>query len=240
MSGYRILLMQLVLSLLGSVLVTACTRVLSHTERLEPRADELYGGWTMLPEVDYTGEMSVEQALVERRSVRDFREQALGLGELGQLLWAAQGITDSQGLRTAPSAGALFPLEVYVIAGNVEGLAPGIYHYHPSTHRLRQVADGDRRAALSQAALGQETLEEAPAVIALSAVYVRTVAKYGERGVRYAHMEVGSVAQNVYLQATALGLGTVFIGAFDDDAVADLLALDEGEAPLCLLPVGLP
>lgn len=193
-----------------------------------------------LPAPIDAGAMPLEQALWARRSVRAYLPQPLGLEDVGQLLWAAQGITGPGGLRTAPSAGALYPLELYVVAGEVDGLAPGVYHYSPPDHALRLLAAGDNRSALSQAALGQAPVADAPAVIALAAVFERTTAKYGERGEDYVHMEVGAAAQNVYLQATALGLGTVFIGAFDDEAVGRVLRLDEDETILCLMPVGRP
>lgn len=198
------------------------------------------GARVALPDYREHGDTSVEQALLARRSVREYLQESLELGEVSQLLWAAQGITRPGGYRTAPSAGALYPLEVYVVAGNVNDLPPGIYHYQPQEHELILLAEGDRREALSAAALVQEAVKDAAGVLVISAVPDRTTVKYGERGVRYIHMEVGSVAQNVYLQAVPLNLGTVFIGAFYDEEVSQVLKLDDGEIPLCLLPVGRP
>ena len=194
----------------------------------------------MLPEAVYMSEISVEQTLLERRSIREYQGAPLTIAELSQLLWAAQGITHPNGLRTAPSAGALYPLEVYVVVGNVDELAAGVYHYAPQTHELTKMAAGDKRTALSQAALSQDAVEDAAAVIVLAAIYDRTTGKYGDRGIRYVHMEVGAAAQNVDLQATAIELGTVFIGAFHDEQVQQVLDLRAEEQPLCLLPIGRP
>jgi SagB-type dehydrogenase family enzyme len=184
--------------------------------------------------------VTFEQALAERRSVRTYRQDALSLKEVSQLVWAGQGITDAaSGYRTAPSAGATFPLELYVIAGNVEGLAQGVYRYHPFSHELHLIRAGDKREPLFRAALSQSSIRDAPASLVFSAVYERTTQRYGERGIRYVHMEVGHAAQNVYLQAVSLGLGTVVIGAFNDQDVADTLQLPENEIPLYILPVGI-
>lgn len=180
---------------------------------------------------------SLEAALAARRSLRSFANKPVTLNELSQLLWAAQGITDSRGLRTAPSAGALYPLELYIAAGNVSGLAAGTYQYAPDGHHLRQVADGDQRAELAAAALGQPPIRKGPVVIAIAADYRRTTVKYGERGVRYVHLEAGHAAQNICLQAEAIGLGAVVIGAFSDKDVAALLR-STGRQPLYLIPVG--
>ena len=191
-----------------------------------------------LPKLRYESATSVEQALLKRRSVREFRDVPLPLDDLGKLLWAAQGVTDRAGFRTAPSAGALYPLEVYAVAGNVQGLPTGLYQYIPRGHTLLRVADGDTRPALGHVAYDQPSIAEAPAVLALCAVYERVTGKYGERGLRYVHMEAGHVAQNVYLQAVSLRLGTVVLGAFDETGVKDVLKLDRQEEPLYLMPVG--
>ena len=183
--------------------------------------------------------VSLEHALAERRSVREFAHGALTLAQVAQLLWAAQGVTDRDGARTAPSAGALYPLELYLVAGEVRDLAPGVYRYVPGRHQLEPVAAGDVRHGLCAAALAQECVAEGAVVFVFTAVERRTTRKYGLRGVRYVHIEVGHAAQNLVLQATVLGLGSVTIGAFDDDAVAHLLHLPKGEAPLYLMPVGL-
>ena len=191
-----------------------------------------------LPEPEYTSKLSVEEALLKRRSVRDYKDQPLELAEVSQLLWAAQGITDQRGLRTAPSAGALYPLEVYLVAGNVSGLSAGAYRYVTDGHSLVKVADGDRREELCQAALGQASVKKGAAVIVFTAIYERTTGKYGDRGIKYAHIEVGCASQNVYLQAVSLDIGTVFVGAFHDSRVRELLNLENNEHPHCIMPLG--
>lgn len=191
-----------------------------------------------LPQPELDGEVSLETAIRKRRSVREFSRQALPLADVAQLLWAAQGVTSRDGGRTAPSAGALYPLELYLVAGKVDALPAGLYHYHPREHRLRLVTDGDLRKALAGAALDQSWVRSAPAVLVIAGVYERSAKKYGQRARRYTHIETGHAAQNVYLQAEALGLGTVIVGAFDDAAVREVLALPADHAPLALMPVG--
>ena len=212
--------------------------VIIQPVRKEPHTGNEAGDIIVLPEPLDSGEISVEEALLERRSIRNYKDEALTLAEISQLLWAAQGITDPGGYRTAPSAGALYPLEVYVVTGNVEGLQAGIYKYRPQGHELEKVAGGDVRAELCAAALDQEFIEDGAAVLVFAAVYERTTRKYGERGVRYVHMEVGHAAQNVYLQAGSLGLGTVVVGAFDDDGVEKLVQMEDDERAVCIMPVG--
>jgi len=191
-----------------------------------------------LPKPKTSGNVSVEQALHARRSLRGYSRAALKLEEAAQLLWAAQGITSRSGYRTAPSAGALYPLETFLCAGRVDGLPAGVYRYHPEQHDLLLLAEGDRRAELSAAALGQSWVREAPVVIALAAVYRRVTGRYQQRGIRYAWMEAGHAAQNVLLQATALDLGGVPVGAFDDRSVARILRMNSDEDPLYLIPLG--
>jgi SagB-type dehydrogenase family enzyme len=193
-----------------------------------------------LPDPRLEGDISVSTALHARRSIRDFRDEALTLDHVSQLLWAAQGVSDADGGRTAPSAGALYPLEIYLVTGAVEGLSHGVYRYRPGQHELTRTAEGDRRSALARAALRQDWIKAAPAILAVAAVYSRTTAKYGERGRKYVHMDVGHAAQNVYLQAAALDLGTTFVGAFYDNQVKQTLELPAAEHPLGLMPVGHP
>jgi SagB-type dehydrogenase family enzyme len=180
------------------------------------------------------GPTSIEETLHQRRSVRDYKKGSLSLDQVSQLLWAASGKNLHR--RTAPSAGATYPLEIYLVAGEVEGLEPGIYHYSPSRNNLETVKEKDVRNGLSRAALGQEMIEEAPVSIIIAADYSRTTGRYGQRGIRYVHMEVGHVGQNVSLQAIALGLGTVMIGAFEDQKVKEVLGI--GEDPLYIIPIG--
>jgi SagB-type dehydrogenase family enzyme len=191
-----------------------------------------------LPAPSYAGPVSVETALKQRRSHRAYADLPVTLGDVSQLLWAAQGITHENGYRTAPSAGALYPLEVYLVAGNVTGLPKGVYKYRPRTHALEGVTGGDLRSRLASAAIGQNWVKAGSIVLVFAAVYERTTVKYGHRGIPYVHMEVGHAAQNVYLQAVSLELGTAFIGAFYDDRVKDLLKMPDAESPLGIMPVG--
>ncbi|MGE5233843.1 MAG: SagB/ThcOx family dehydrogenase [Acidobacteriota bacterium] len=193
-----------------------------------------------LPAPQKSGPMSLEQALAQRRSVREFAPAPLALAEVGQLLWAAQGTNRPDGRRTAPSAGATYPLELWLLAGKVDGLPPGLYRYEPGPHRLLAIDSRDRRAALAAAAHGQEWLAAAPAVVVVAAVPTRTAARYGERTERYVAIEVGHAAENLCLQAVALGLGTVPVGAFSDREVERLLGMPAGEVARLLLPVGRP
>ena len=191
-----------------------------------------------LPQPRRQSGTSVEQALVGRRSIRSYTDEPLTLAEVSQLLWSAQGITDERGLRTAPSAGALYPLELYIVVGDVTDLAAGIYKYRPSEHDLTGVAEGDRRGELSAAALNQACVRNAAAVIAFAAIYERTTGKYGDRGSRYVHIEIGHAAQNAFLQAVALNLGAVVVGAFHDDEVKRAVGMETGERAVYLMPVG--
>jgi SagB-type dehydrogenase family enzyme len=179
------------------------------------------------------GSTSLEEALARRRSVRAFSSEPLSDGEIGQLLWAAQGITAEGGRRTAPSAGALYPLELYALTSD------GLWHYLPEDHALTRLADEDLRAGLQAAALDQDAVGAAPLVVVITGVFERTAAKYGpERAPRYVLLEAGHAAHGLLLQAVALDLGAVPIGAFVDSEVARVLGLPADEAPLYLLPVG--
>lgn len=186
-----------------------------------------------LPAPEKTGRMSVEEAITLRRSVRSFSNSQLTEKELSQLLFAAQGITDAAGgLRASPSAGATFPLEVYCVT------ADGVFKYHPKQHSLETIKSGDFRSALAEAALGQECVKSAPVNIVFSAVASRTTKRYGERGNRYVLMEAGHAAENVHLQAVALGLCSVPIGAFDDRQAGSVIGTPDSEAVLYIIPVG--
>lgn len=191
-----------------------------------------------LPVPEYDAKYDLNKAMQHRRSVREFKEDPLTLVEVGQLLWAAQGVTTLGGFRTAPSAGALYPIESYLVVGQVQDLNPGIYRYDFRKHILTHMVDGDRRNELAVAALDQTWMAVAPAMLALAAVYERTTERYGERGVRYIHMEIGHAAENVSLEAVALNLGTVVVAAFSDMDVKKALGLPAAEHPLCLMPVG--
>lgn len=191
-----------------------------------------------LPQPDFTGTVPLEQTLLARRSARAFSQRALALAEISQLLWAAQGVTSPRGYRTAPSAGAGYPLEIHAAAGLVAELPAGIYRYRSPDHSLVLSAPGDPREALARAALNQRFVARASVVLVVAAVYARVCAVYGPRGVRYTDMEAGHAAQNVSLQAAALGLGAVMVGAFDDAEVHRIAVLPPEEAPLYLIPIG--
>ncbi|MDZ7860661.1 MAG: SagB/ThcOx family dehydrogenase [Candidatus Krumholzibacteriota bacterium] len=205
-----------------------------------------------LPEPAKDGSLSLEKALKQRRSVRSYLSEPISLEELSQLLWAAQGITKRMdkpahwpeerewfgGLRTAPSAGALYPLEIYVASGRVSGLDAGLYKYIPEKHSLVPQSGEDLRDHLAEAALGQSYVRECAADIIITAVYQRVEGKYGKRADLYVPMEAGSAVQNIYLQCEPLGLGTVVIGAFSEDRVKDALELPGSERPMAIMPVG--
>ena len=191
-----------------------------------------------LPEPDREGDVSVEKALHQRRSVRSYSDEPLSLPQISQLLWAAQGVTEpGRGLRTSPSAGATYPLETYLVVRRASDLETGVYRYDPAAHALRQLSDKDQSRKLAAAALGQTSVSEAPVNVVLSARYERT-RRYGDKTERFVHMEAGHASQNLYLQAEALNLATVVIGAFREERVRSLLGMPEEETPLYIQPVG--
>lgn len=188
-----------------------------------------------LPAPVKTGRISLEEALARRRSVREFSGKELTIQQIGQLLWAAQGITHGDGLRTSPSAGALYPLELYVAT------SAGLFHYDPRRHQLQRRSDRDLRRGVQRTALGQDAVGGAPALFILTAVYERTARKYGpERSRRYVFMEAGHAAQNLLLEAAGLGLGGVPVGAFEDRELHKVLSLPAEQEPIYLMPVGYP
>jgi SagB-type dehydrogenase family enzyme len=176
-----------------------------------------------------------------RRSIRKYTDEPLTLGEVSQLLWAAQGVTNrKEGLRTAPSGGALFPLETYLVSSRVSDVPAGVFRYSPSNHDLVGILGGDKHGKLAAAALDQGCVRRSAAVIVLAAVYERMTDKYGKRGIQYVDNEVGLASENLLLQATALGLGAVMVGAFEENRVRRLLGIPTEEVPACLLAVGRP
>lgn len=191
-----------------------------------------------LPQPSYRGRLTLEEALLRRRSVREYLPEPLSLEEVSQLLWAAQGVTDPYGFRTAPSAGALYPLEVYIHATYIDGLEAGIYRYDPHRHYLIDVKMGNYVREIYTASLSQAQVLNAPLLMMFFAIFGRTMAKYGKRGIRYVFNEVGHAGQNVYLQATSLGLGTVVIGAFYDEELKSIVGTRRDEEPLYIMPVG--
>ena len=215
------------------LLVAGSCTMPSKTEDDRERATTKPVEMLPLPAPIREGRMALEEAIRRRRSVREFTREALNNQELSQLLWAAQGVTSPEGFRAAPSAGALYPLELYVAT------ASGLYHYEPRAHQLKRCSDRDPRAALHRAALAQDAVLEAPAVFVIAVVYERTAQKYGQaRTPRYVYFEAGHAAQNLLLEAVALGLGGVPIGAFNDAEIAKVLALPADHKPIYLIPVG--
>lgn len=194
-----------------------------------------------LPEPLTDGSSSLEKSLSLRRSVRSFTSTPVSLNSISQLMWAAQGITEpGRGFRTSPSAGATFPLEVFVVATNVVDLEAGLYQYIIGDHTLEKIIDGDLREPLLASALMQQWISQAAAIVVICADYSRTTARYGERGIRYVHMECGHVGQNIALQAVTLDLGTTMVGAFYDEQLKDVLQLPDDLEPLYIIPVGHP
>ena len=210
-------------------------RPLNRGQRTEKRMAKSAPSETIkLPSPRLRGKRSLEEAITARRSVRSFTDVPLTEGDLSQLLWATQGITHPSGRRTAPSAGAVYPLEVYVVQSS------GLWHYEPGGHRLAQTHNADLRSSLHGVALGQDALVQAPAVFIITAVTARMRAVYGGRAERYVLMEAGHAAENLLLQAVAINLGGVLIGAFNDDWLNKILRLPRGEETLYLVPVGHP
>lgn len=206
----------------------------------------------ILPEPMTDGKVSLEKALMGRRSIRNFSSDSLTIFEISQILWSAQGITKKikepssgwrgdkwpGGLRTAPSAGALYPIELYIATARVTGLPQGLYKYIPQEHTITRVLDGDKRMDISDAALKQKSIQNASAVIIIFGVIDRTTAKYGDRAPRYVNIECGAVCQNIYLQSYTLNLGAVFAGAFNDEKLKSVLNVPENEYPLGIMPLG--
>jgi len=229
------------------LMIIGANSIISNKESVKPNKQKPSSFTTMeeikLPAPSHSGDMSVEEALQTRRSFRNFKQQSLSLEQVSQLLWATYGVSyvSSSGreYKTAPSAGATYPLEIYLLVGNVENLEPGLYRYLPGPHSLLPEKAGDLRKAVKDACLGQKMLEEAPASIVFSAVYERTTSRYGTRGdERYVCMDLGHAAQNTYLQATAMGLVTCAVGAFEDDKLQKVLQFPANEKVLYLMPVG--
>jgi len=199
------------------------------------------GATMKLPHEKTQGTVSVEQAISQRRTVRAFMSEPLDLHQLSQLLWTAQGITEKSGFkRSAPSAGALYPVDVYVVAGkdSVAKIEAGVYHYEPKGHMFSLVTRGDLRGALSRASLSQMWMAKAPVNIVITAEYNRVTVKYGKRGVRYAMIEAGHIGQNLFLQAEALGLKAGIVGAFHDNEIIRVMNIPSSHEPLLIMPIG--
>ena len=194
-----------------------------------------------LPQPQFDGNVSLERTIKNRRSCRAFRSETLSLGEFSQLLWAAYGTTDERGFKRAvPSGGALYPMDLYAVAGagGIQDLEAGTYHYEPRNHTISNILEGDTREALARASLSQMWMAAAPVNLVITAEYGRINVKYGERGIRYALMEAGHIGQNIFLQAESLGLGAGIVGAFHDDSVSKVLMTPKKNEPLLIMPVG--
>jgi len=187
---------------------------------------------TELPAPVLKSEISLEETISKRRSKRSYSDKDLTLQQVSQILWACQGITNDRGYRAVPSAGALYPLEIYAVKRD------GLYHYEPKGHRLNLLEDKDLRGALKNAAWGQSFIGQVPMNIVICAVYSRITSRYGDRGIKYTDMEAGHAGQNIALQAVGLGLGTVMVGAFETEKVSELLNLPKDQEPLYIIPVG--
>jgi SagB-type dehydrogenase family enzyme len=199
------------------------------------------GGSMQLPDPITDGDVSLETAIHRRRTVRSFHSTTLSLTQFSQLLWAAQGITGPGGFkRAAPSAGALYPMDVYGAVGEgcIDTLNPGVYLYDPGTHSLSLIHKGDVRRDIAMASLGQMWMSHAPITFVITAEYSRITGKYGQRGVRYAMIEAGHIGQNIFLQSQALGLETGIVGAFKDQQVIQVMGIKSTHEPLLLMPVG--
>ena len=219
--------------LAGMVIGSAACGIVNSPE--SPPTEVSIAMVTSLPKPRTEGPVSLEETLSRRRSIREFSSDPLSISEISQLLWAAQGITDFRGFRTAPSAGALYPLELYVLTQD------GVFHYDVQAHALKTLIEGDLRKDLYQVALNQESILQAPVTIVITAIYARIEVRYGRaRTPRYVHLEAGHAAQNILLQAVSLNLGAVPIGAFEDSSVQAVLDLPSDHQPLYLIPVGHP
>lgn len=205
-----------------------------------------------LPAPSFGSNTSIEKALLTRRSERIYKQDAIKLKDLSQILWAAQGVTMKidtvpgwwvgqewlGGVRTAPSAGALFPIELYIAVGDVENLDQGLYKYNALNHTIIKIADGDKREEVRKAALGQSAVGNGPACIIITANFGRTEYKYESRATQYVYIESGAVCQNIYLQCNSLSIGTVMIGAIREEPMKVALGLPDSETPIGVMPIG--
>jgi SagB-type dehydrogenase family enzyme len=197
-------------------------------------------GSLSLPEPRTDGGVSVEKALMERRSIRSFTEEPLTLAEITQLCWAAQGVTDDKGHRTSPSAMATYPLEVYLLAGNVTGLPDGVYHYSPQGHNLTTVSTGNKIPELFNSSMGgkEDWRKGAPAVFIVTGVFERINKIPGQDLSRFVYVEAGTASENLLLEVVALGLGATYTAGFDENKTIEYLHLAYGETPIAIIPVG--
>ncbi|MBW1739832.1 MAG: SagB/ThcOx family dehydrogenase [Deltaproteobacteria bacterium] len=198
-----------------------------------------------LPAPSHKGTLTVEEALKARRTHRSFKPRSLTLKQFSQILWGAYGVTaKSSGydLKTAPSAGALYPIDIYAVVGQagVDTLRPGVYHYCPENHSIECTKERDLRAAVAKHSLRQMWMAKAPVILVITGKYARCCVKYGRRGVTYTHIEAGHVGQNVFLQAEAIGLKAGIVGAFNNEQIIKTLGIPAEHDPLLMMPVGFP
>lgn len=196
-----------------------------------------------LPPPDIKGTVTVEEALKARRSHRSFGSRSLSLQQFSQILWAAYGVTarvSGYNLKTAPSAGALYPIDIYAVVGQggVESLAPGVYHFLPETHNIASIKEGDLRTGVARHSVRQMWMAEAPLMVVITGDYDRSAIKYGSRGVLYTHIEAGHVGQNIFLQAEAIGLKAGIVGAFNNEQIIETIGIPVDHDPLLIMPVG--
>ena len=218
-----------------TIIDDSSNQITENNNTMESDIKYISGEEVSLPEPALSGTVSLEESLFKRRSIRDFRNKEIEIEKISQLLWAAQGITkENSGFRTAPSAGALYPLDIFVIKKD------GLFHYIPAENILMKMNKDDLRQRLYEACLYQSSVAEADINFVITAVYDRTTVKYGERGIRYVHLEAGHACQNILLEAVALGLGAVPIGAFEDSKINAIMKLKEDYVPLYVIPVGYP
>lgn len=242
-----LIILFIILMFLSTIQITGCKNYLNSNADDENKVltvnnlpadialDYIQGEEIILPEPELKSAVSLEEALFTRRSIRDFNDKEIEINKISQLLWAAQGITEnSRGFRTAPSAGALYPLEIFIVRKD------GLYHYLPADNKLMKMDKGDLSQRLYEACIYQSAVAEGDINIIITAIYERTTAKYGDRGVRYVHLEAGHACQNILLEATSLDLGAVPVGAFDDAKINEIMGLPEAYIPLYVIPVGYP
>ncbi len=220
-----------------SLLLIITIFMIQEPNQKEKNSEKIEETMVELPDPDKAGDLSLEESISERRSIRNYQDNPLTLKEISQILWSAQGITDpASDFRAAPSAGALYPLSLYLSINNVENLDPGLYEYIVDDHELKLKLDKSVKDEIYNVALQQTSIKESSVIFIIAADYEITERKYRDRAQRYVHMEAGHAGQNIYLQTTALDLGTVAIGAFHDDGLKEILGIDED--PIYLFPVG--
>jgi len=194
-----------------------------------------------LPDPVIDGDVSLERTIHQRRTIRSFDSKSLALKQFSRVLWAAQGITEAGGFkRAAPSAGALYPMDIYGVVGAdcIEKLDPGVYHYEPADHSVSLVKEGDARRDVAVASLSQMWTAHAPLTLVITAEYSRIMVKYGQRGIRYAMIEAGHIGQNIFLESQAMGLAAGIVGAFEDEKVIEVMGINKTHEPLLVMPVG--